>query len=88
MTQKNNLQPTQTQVGALVQQGTSLHQQGNFDEAQAIYEKILHIQPDHFDALQLLGVLFAQVKKYVQAISAELKSITLTLVLIVIEALH
>ena len=68
MTQKNNLQPTQAQVSALIQQGTLLHQQGNFDEAQAIYEKILHIQPDHFDALQLLGVLFAQVKKYVQAV--------------------
>ena len=68
MTQKNNLQPTQTQVGALVQQGTSLHQQGNFDEAQAIYEKILFIQPNHFDALQLLGVLFAQVKKYSQSV--------------------
>jgi len=68
MTQKNNLQPTQAQVSALIQQGTLLHQQGNFDEAQAIYEKILHIQPDHFDALQLLGVLFAQIKKYVQAV--------------------
>jgi len=68
MTQKNNLQPTQAQVGALVQQGTSLHQQGNFDEAQAIYEKILLIQPNHFDALQLLGVLFAQVKKYSQSV--------------------
>jgi len=64
----NNLQPTQAQVSALIQQGTLLHQQGNFDEAQAIYEKILHIQPDHFDALQLLGVLFAQIKKYVQAV--------------------
>ena len=69
----NTKKPTQTQVATLTQQALSLHQQGNFDEAQAIYEKILHIQPDHFDALQLLGVLFAQVKKYVQAISAELK---------------
>jgi tetratricopeptide (TPR) repeat protein len=68
MTQKNNLQPTKAQVSALIKQGTLLHQQANFDEAQAIYEKILHIQPDHFDALQLLGVLFAQVKKYVQAV--------------------
>jgi tetratricopeptide (TPR) repeat protein len=64
----NNLESTQIQVTAFTQEGLRLHQQGNFDEAQAIYEKILHIQPDHFDALQLLGVLFAQVKKYVQAV--------------------
>jgi len=64
----DNLKPGQTQVADLLQQGLSFHQQGNFAEAQVIYEQILKIQPDHFDALQLLGVLFAQIKKYSQAV--------------------
>jgi len=68
MIQKKNLEPSQTQVANLAQKGMALHQQGNFAEAQVVYEQILKIQPDHFDALQLLGVLFAQIKKYSQAI--------------------
>jgi tetratricopeptide (TPR) repeat protein len=68
MIQKNNLKPTQAQIATLTQKGIALHQQGNFVEAQVIYEQILVTKPDHFDALQLLGVLFAQVKKYPQAV--------------------
>ena len=64
----DHLKSEQTQVANLAQKGKALHQQGNFAEAQVIYEQILKIQPDHFDALQLLGVLFAQIKKYSQAV--------------------
>ena len=59
--------PALDQLHILVQQGVALHQQGSLVEAQVIYEKILSIQPDHFDALQLLGVLFSQAKKYLQS---------------------
>ena len=68
MIQKNNLAPTQNQVAILVQQGLTSHQQGNFKEAQVIYEQVLLSQPNQFDALQLLGVLFVQIKKYSQAV--------------------
>ena len=64
----NTNEPSQTQVSKLTQEGIALHQQGNFSEAQVIYEQILMGKPDHFDALQLLGVLFAQVKKYSQSV--------------------
>ena len=64
----NTNELTQTQVSKLTQEGIALHQQGNFSEAQVIYEQILMGKPDHFDALQLLGVLFAQVKKYSQSV--------------------
>jgi len=64
----NQSKQAQTQIATLTQQGIALHQQGNFPEAQVIYEQVLLIQPNHFDALQLLGVLFAQVKKYPQAV--------------------
>ena len=64
----NKSKQAQTQIATLTQQGIALHQQGNFPEAQVIYEQVLLMQPNHFDALQLLGVLFAQVKKYPQAV--------------------
>jgi len=59
----------------LVEQGLNLHQRGNLNDAQNIYEQILSIQENNFDALQLLGALFAQVKKYPQAIKFLSKAI-------------
>lgn len=54
--------PQQNQVSSLIAQGLALHQQGYFNEVETIYEKVLTIQTNHFSALQLLGVLFAQTK--------------------------
>ena len=64
----NKSKQAQTQIATLTQQAIALHQQGNFPEAQVIYEQVLLMQPNHFDALQLLGVLFVQVKKYSQSV--------------------
>jgi len=75
MIKKNKLNSEQTQISTLVKKATAYHQQGNFEEAQFIYEQILSSQPNHFDALQLLGVLFAQTKKYSQAIEFLSKAI-------------
>lgn len=60
--------PQQNQAAYLITQGLALHQQGKFKEAQSIYEQILVIQANHFDALQLLGALFAQTKQFTKAI--------------------
>jgi tetratricopeptide (TPR) repeat protein len=54
-------------VDTLFNQGFILHQQGKFNEAQVIYEQILAIQPNHFDALQLLGAVFVQACQFEQA---------------------
>src|SRR6186997_2685660 len=40
--------------------GVTLHQQGKLAEAERIYGEILERQPNHFDALHLLGVLAVQ----------------------------
>jgi len=56
------------QVILLIQQGFALHQQGRFKEAQAIYEQVLKIQANHFDALQLLGAIFSQTKQFTKAV--------------------
>ncbi len=55
---------TSTQAQQLFAQGLVLHQQGQFAQAQAIYKKILNIQPRHFDAMHMSGVIACQRGKY------------------------
>ena len=44
----------------LIQQAISLHQQGNLVGAEAIYKKVLNVDPNDFDALHMLGIINAQ----------------------------
>jgi Flp pilus assembly protein TadD len=60
--------PYQNQVALLIEQGLALHQQGKFNEAKIIYEKVLEIQTNHFEVLHLLGILLAQTKEYTKAV--------------------
>ncbi len=47
-------------IAETLQQALSLHQQGRLPEAERLYKAILKTQPNHFDALHLLGVLKQQ----------------------------
>lgn len=47
-------------VGALLRKGFSQHQQGKLSQAILTYEQVLQLQPNNFDALQLLGVIAGQ----------------------------
>ena len=49
--------PTLAQTVAI---GASHHQSGRFAEAEQIYRQVLKVEPDQFDALQLLGLLLHQ----------------------------
>jgi len=62
LTQQDNL------VALLIQQGLDFHKQGNFREAQSVYEQVLAIRENHFDALQLLGAVFTQTKQSTKAV--------------------
>ncbi|MCP4270840.1 MAG: tetratricopeptide repeat protein, partial [Gammaproteobacteria bacterium] len=42
------------------QEALNLHQIGNFADASILYNKVLEKQPDHFDAVSLLGTLNLQ----------------------------
>lgn len=53
------MKPT-AQLSDKLRQANALHQTGQLYGARAIYEEILRIQPRHFDALHLLGVVAAQ----------------------------
>ena len=52
---------------AKLQQANTFHQRGQLATAQALYEDILRVQPRHFDALHLLGVIAAQTKNPAKA---------------------
>jgi tetratricopeptide (TPR) repeat protein len=53
----------------LLESGLKHHQNGEFNEAIAIYQKILAVNPLHFDALKLLGTVYAQTNKFELALS-------------------
>ncbi len=47
-----------------LQKALEHHRKGEWSQANSLYEHILEIQPNNFDALQLLGVLASQTKNY------------------------
>jgi predicted O-linked N-acetylglucosamine transferase (SPINDLY family) len=47
----------------------AFHQSGDLTRAQALYEEILKVQPSHFDALHLLGVIAAQTRNPGRAVA-------------------
>src|SRR5262249_55335060 len=53
---------------ATLEEAVQLHQQGRFDEAEQRYQSILMVQPHHFDAKHLLGLLRYQQGRNVEAL--------------------
>lgn len=58
--QKAPLHPAMAQIPARLQQALDLYRQGRWAQAQVLYEKVLKIAPMHFDALNSLGIIAAQ----------------------------
>ncbi len=55
-------------VATLFQQAVFLHQRGQLAQAKQLYEKLLSVQPKHFQALHLLGVMAFQTGNYQYAV--------------------
>jgi predicted O-linked N-acetylglucosamine transferase (SPINDLY family) len=55
-------------LAAKFAQARALHQQGQLAPARSIYQEILQMQPEHFDTLNLLGVLAGQTKDLTEAV--------------------
>ena len=53
----------------LTSEAFKYHQKGDLKEAKNIYEQILKHKPKHFDALQLLGILYGQINEKDKAIN-------------------
>jgi tetratricopeptide (TPR) repeat protein len=54
-------------IRLLLAEATALHQAGRLEEAEEIYNRILVAQPDHFESLHMLGVIFHQIGKHAEA---------------------
>ena len=52
----------------LLQQAIALHRRGQLAQAEGLYSEILKIQPKHFDALHLLGVIALQAQNHQRAV--------------------
>src|SRR6267142_1145781 len=48
------------EVASLLAQAVAFHQAGLLAEAERLYRRILQVRRRHFDALHLLGVIYAQ----------------------------
>ena len=55
---------TTANLPILLEQAMTLHRQGQLLEALELYQQILSLQPRHFDALHLLGLLAANSQNY------------------------
>jgi len=61
-------------LAALFQEGLSLHQQGQLEQARLAYERMLALHPGHADAMHMLGVMATQSQNY--ALAVELISVS------------
>ena len=61
------INPT-AQLASTLSQALALHQAGRLAEAEQNYLQILKAQPDQFDCLHLLGVIFSQRGNYAEAV--------------------
>src|SRR5262249_39836196 len=71
--QKKRMQGSQSpkkpsNIPAAFKQALSFHQTGQLGEAESIYRQILETQPQHFDSLHLLGVVYHQRGKHAEAV--------------------
>src|SRR5580704_14489515 len=57
-----------SQVASLFAEALALHQTGRLADAERAYYQILGVQPDHFDSLHLLGVIFHQRGSHAEAV--------------------
>lgn len=56
------------QIQARFNEGLTHHHAGQIAQAQEIYQRIIQLQPQHFDALHLLGVIAAQSGQHALAV--------------------
>ena len=64
-------------VSAMFAEAVARHQNGRLAEAQALYSAILRIQPEHFGALHLTGVIATQSHDHQKAVELIVKAIAI-----------
>jgi tetratricopeptide (TPR) repeat protein len=61
---RTHIDEEKEQIQDLMERGIIFHRAGVLDQAQDIYEKTLLAQPDHFDAMHLLGLIAYQTANF------------------------
>ena len=61
-----------------LQEGIGLHQSGQLQKAELIYQQILQVTPENAEVLHLLGIIAYQVEKYDLAINLISQAIEIT----------
>src|SRR5262245_9188168 len=56
------------ELASTFSQALALHQAGRLAEAEKSYGQILNVQPNHFDSLHLIGVIYAQRGNHVESV--------------------
>jgi tetratricopeptide (TPR) repeat protein len=56
-------------LSQVLNRAAALHRKGDLAQAEQLYLRLLAAQPDHFDALQMLGILRYQQKRLPEALS-------------------
>lgn len=64
-------------LGAILQAATRWHQAGEWQQAEAAYRQLVSLQPQHPEALHLLGVLYYQTGRFQEALTAISEAIQL-----------
>ena len=72
----NSRQNNPNKILDLLNQGLALHAQGQLSSAHDCYHKALRLDPLHFDALHLIGIVNAQTGRLDLAIQQLSKAIT------------
>ena len=62
------MQKKQANLSQALKEAVQLHQEGKLDQAALRYRAILNAQPNHFDAMHLLGVVRFQQGLYAEAV--------------------
>src|SRR6516165_4221713 len=76
-TQPQAQKPAAAALQAKLNQGMALHRQGKLADAERCYGEVLQWQPNHFDALHLLGVIARQTRRTERAVELIKRAISL-----------
>jgi len=68
---------SQITVAQALQLALQHHQAGRLEEAEALYRQVLAVEPQQFDALQLLGLLASQAGHHAAAIELMARALTI-----------
>ena len=64
-------------IQKILNEAIKLYQTGKFNEAKDLYEKVLKINPNHSDALHLLGLIFNSLNQKDKAVKFITKAISI-----------